>query len=65
MKQMKATDFKANFDKVLKAIESTGEPVLVTKGGKPLVKLVRFESGGAFPNSTKRRLKPGDGRSAQ
>ena len=44
MKQMRASVFKAKCQSVIRDIQATGEPVLVTKRGKPRVKVVPFES---------------------
>jgi prevent-host-death family protein len=44
MKQMRASAFKARCLKVMKDVQATGEPVLVTKRGTPMVKVVRAES---------------------
>jgi prevent-host-death family protein len=40
MKQMRASAFKARCLKVMNEIQATGEPVIVTKRGKPVVKVV-------------------------
>jgi len=40
MKQMRASVFKARSLKVMNDIQATGEPVIVTKRGKPVVKVV-------------------------
>lgn len=40
MKQMPASDFKARCLKVMNEIQATGEPLIVTKRGKPVVKVV-------------------------
>jgi prevent-host-death family protein len=44
MKQMRASAFKARCLRVMKDVHATGEPVLVTKRGTPVVKVVRAES---------------------
>jgi prevent-host-death family protein len=44
MKQMRASVFKARCLSVIREIQATGEPVLVTKRGKPVVKVVPVES---------------------
>ena len=44
MKQMRASDFKARCLAVMKEVQATGEPVFVTKRGKPVVKVVSVES---------------------
>ena len=43
MKQMRASVFKARCLKVMNDIQATGEPVIVTKRGKPVVKVVPAE----------------------
>jgi prevent-host-death family protein len=40
MKQMQASAFKARCLSVMDDVQATGEPVIVTKRGKPVVKLV-------------------------
>jgi prevent-host-death family protein len=40
MKQMRASAFKAQCLKVMNDIQATGEPVIVTKRGKPVVKVI-------------------------
>jgi prevent-host-death family protein len=40
MKEMRASTFKARCLKVMNEIQATGEPVIVTKRGKPVVKVV-------------------------
>ncbi len=40
MKQMRASAFKARCLAVMNDIQATGEPVIVTKRGKPVVKIV-------------------------
>jgi len=40
MKQMQASVFKAKCLTVMNEIQATGEPVIVTKRGKPVVKVV-------------------------
>lgn len=45
MKIMKASKFKAQCLGVMERVQSTGEPVLVTKRGTPMVKIVPAESG--------------------
>jgi prevent-host-death family protein len=44
MKQMRASTFKAKCLKVMDDVQATGEPVIVTKRGKPVVKVVPVES---------------------
>ena len=43
MKQMRASAFKARCLNVMDEIQATGEPVVVTKRGKPIVKVVPAE----------------------
>jgi prevent-host-death family protein len=45
MKQMRAGTFKARCLKVMNEIQATGEPVIVTKRGKPVVKVVPITPG--------------------
>ncbi len=40
MKQMRASTFKAQCLQVMNDIQATGEPVIVTKRGKPVVKVI-------------------------
>jgi prevent-host-death family protein len=40
MKQMQAGAFKARCLSVMKQVQATGEPVVITRRGKPLVKVV-------------------------
>jgi len=40
MKQMRASAFKARCLKVMNEIQATGEPAIVTKRGKPVVKVI-------------------------
>ena len=40
MRVMKASEFKATCLKVMDEVQKTGEPVLITKNGKPVSKLV-------------------------
>jgi len=40
MKQIRASVFKARCLKIMSEIQSTGEPVIVTKRGAPVVKVV-------------------------
>lgn len=40
MKQMRASVFKARCLNVMDDIQATGEPVIVTKRGKPVVKVI-------------------------
>lgn len=41
---MRASVFKARCLKVMNDVQATGEPVIVTKRGKPVVKVVPVES---------------------
>jgi prevent-host-death family protein len=43
MKQMRASVFKAQCLKVMSRVQATGEPVIVTKRGKPVVKVIPAE----------------------
>ena len=43
MKQMPASAFKARCLSVMNDIQATGEPVIVTKRGKPVVKVIPAE----------------------
>jgi prevent-host-death family protein len=43
MKQMPASVFKARCLSVMNDIQATGEPVIVTKRGKPVVKVIPAE----------------------
>ena len=43
MKRMRASTFKARCLNVMDQIQATGEPVVVTKRGKPVVKVVPAE----------------------
>ena len=43
MKQMRASAFKARCLSVMKDVQATGEPVIVTKRGKPVVKVIPAE----------------------
>jgi prevent-host-death family protein len=40
MKEMRASVFKARCLKVMDRVQKTGEPVIVTKRGKPVVKVI-------------------------
>ena len=40
MKQMRASAFKARCLKIMNEVQATGEPVIVTKRGKPVVKVI-------------------------
>lgn len=44
MKQIPAGEFKARCLAVMKKVQATGEPVIVTKRGAPVVKVVPVES---------------------
>ncbi len=44
MKQMRASAFKARCLTVMKDVQATGEPVIVTKRGTPVVKVIPAES---------------------
>lgn len=45
MKEMRASLFKARCLKVMDVVQATGEPVVVTKRGKPVVKVVPATAG--------------------
>jgi prevent-host-death family protein len=40
MKKMRASVFKSRCLKVMDRVQATGEPVIVTKRGKPVVKVI-------------------------
>ncbi len=40
MKEMRASVFKSRCLKVMDRVQATGEPVIVTKRGKPVVKVI-------------------------
>lgn len=44
MKSMRASVFKAQCLKVMSRVHATGEPVIVTKRGKPVVKVIPAET---------------------
>jgi prevent-host-death family protein len=44
MKQMQASAFKARCLAVMDDVQATGEPVVVTKRGKPVVKVIPIKS---------------------
>jgi prevent-host-death family protein len=44
VKQMAAGKFKAHCLSVMKEVQATGEPVVITKRGTPVVKVVPVES---------------------
>ena len=44
MKQMRASAFKAHCLTVMRDVQATGEPVIVTKRGTPVVKVVPVKS---------------------
>jgi prevent-host-death family protein len=43
MKKMQASVFKSRCLKVIDRVQATGEPVIVTKRGKPVVKVIPAE----------------------
>jgi prevent-host-death family protein len=43
MKKMQASTFKAKCLTVMNDVQATGEPVIVTKRGKPVVKVIPAE----------------------
>lgn len=44
MKQMRASLFKARCLRIMDQVQKTGEPVIVTKRGVPVVKIVPIEA---------------------
>jgi prevent-host-death family protein len=44
MKRMAAGKFKAQCLALLDAVEATGEPLVITKRGRPVAKVVPFEA---------------------
>ena len=44
MRYMRASTFKARCLSIMNDVQATGEPVIVTKRGKPVVKVVPAES---------------------
>ncbi|MBS1866813.1 MAG: type II toxin-antitoxin system Phd/YefM family antitoxin [Acidobacteria bacterium] len=44
MKEIKASEFKSRCLKVMDRVQQTGEPVIVTKRGKPVVKVIPMET---------------------
>ena len=44
MKQMRAGAFKAHCLRVMKEVQATGEPVVVTKRGRAMVKVIPVKS---------------------
>jgi len=45
MKQIRASVFKARCLAIMDKVQSTGEPVIVTKRGTPVVKVVPVQAG--------------------
>lgn len=45
MKQMGAGEFKARCLRVMDEVQATREPVVITKNGRPVAKLVAAETG--------------------
>ena len=43
MKQMRASAFKARCLSIMDDVQATGEPVIVTKRGKPVIKVIPAE----------------------
>ena len=43
MKRIQAGEFKTHCLAVMKRVQATGEPILVTKRGKPVVKVIPAE----------------------
>ncbi len=46
MRQIRASVFKARCLAIMDNVQSTGEPVIVTKRGTPVVKVVPIQAGG-------------------
>jgi prevent-host-death family protein len=44
MKQIRQTDFKSSFFKIINEIQRTGEPVVITKRGAPIAKVMAMDS---------------------
>lgn len=44
MKEIKASEFKSRCLRVMDRVQATGEPVIVTKRGKPVVKVIPAEA---------------------
>ena len=44
MKQIRQTDFKSSFFKIIKEIQHTGDPVVITKRGVPVAKVIAMDS---------------------
>ena len=44
MKQIRQSDFKSNFFKIIDEIQHTGEPVVITKRGVPVAKVTAMDS---------------------
>jgi prevent-host-death family protein len=59
IRQMRTIEFKAKFDKVIKSLQITGEPVVITKNGKPHVKVVPIEPGDDTPGLDTGKLDKG------
>jgi len=53
MRKIPATEFKARCHKLLDEVHSTREPLLITKRGKPIAKLVPAGKPGKFIGSLK------------
>jgi prevent-host-death family protein len=51
MRKVAAAEFKATCLKIMDRVAATGEPIEVTKRGKPLVRLVPAEAAGERPRS--------------
>lgn len=45
MKQIRASVFKARCLAIMDNVQSTGEPIIVTKRGTPVVKIVPIQAG--------------------
>ena len=42
------TDFKVNCSKLIRSVAESGDPLVITKYGRPIVKLVPYESKSLF-----------------
>jgi prevent-host-death family protein len=56
MKTIKASDFKARCLRLMDEVDKTGEPIVITKNGRPISKLVAIHTRpatlfGALPDS--------------
>ena len=58
MRTIGAGEFKAKCLKIMDEVAATGEPVLVTKRGKPVVRVTAPESRGTFLGRLSHMVKP-------